>query len=358
MKPLNVAIIGQGRSGRDIHGAYFLTEESKKFYKVAAVVDRMPGRRQRAAQEFGCDVYENYEALFERSDIDLVVNSTFSNEHYPVTMALLNHGKNVVCEKPFSAYAHECEDMIRAAKENGVILTVFQQSRLAPYYKRIHEILESGKLGRLIQISIAFSGYARRWDWQTSQRFYGGSLLNTGPHPLDQALDLLDLPDGEMPQIFSRLDKVNTFGDAEDYAKILLTYPGKPLIDLEISSCDGYSDYTYKVQGSQGALKATMKTIDWKYFDKTAAPAQKLTLEPLTGADGVSPRYCGEKLEWNSFSEDLSGDAFDLAVADYYERLYRTLTEGAELFIKPEKVLTLIRVAQAVHAVNPMPILY
>ena len=356
MKKLNVAIIGQGRSGRDIHGSYFLSGEAKEYYNVVAIVDKMPARRTRALREFGCDVYEDYYKLFERSDLDLVVNSTFSHLHYPVTMDLLTHGLNVVCEKPFSAHAHECEDMIRTAKEHGCVLTVFQQSRLAPYYKRIHEILDSGLLGDIIQISIAFSGYARRWDWQTSKRFYGGSLLNTGPHPLDQALDLLGTDD--MPQVFSRLGKVNTFGDAEDYAKVVLTYPDRPLIDIEISSCDGYADYTYKVQGSRGALKATMQKIDWKYFDPAAAPARELTLEPLTGEDGVSPRYCGETLPWQTFSEDLTGSAFDNAVSDYYRRMYKTLTEGAELFIQPEKILQLIRVAELVHAQNPMPVLY
>ena len=356
MKKLNVAIIGQGRSGRDIHGAYFLSEKSKEYYNVVAVVDRMAARRERAKAEFGCDVYSDYTELFGRKDIDVVVNSTFSHMHYPVTMGLLTHGFNVVCEKPFSAYAHECEDMIRAAKENGRILTVFQQSRLAPYYKRIHEIIKSGALGKIIQINIAFSGYARRWDWQTSKRFYGGSLLNTGPHPLDQALDLLETDD--MPQIFSHLEKVNTFGDAEDYAKVILTCPGKPIVDVEISSCDGYSDYTYKVQGSHGALKATMSHIDWKCFNPEKSPLHTLVTEPLTGEDGVKPVYCSEKLEWENHSEDLTGNAFDDAVSEYYERLYRTVTAGEELFIKPEKVLQLIRVAEAVHASNPMPLIY
>ena len=356
MKKLNVAIIGQGRSGRDIHGRYFLGEESKKYYNVVAVVDKMESRRNRAAEEFGCPVYEDYKALFDRKDIDLVVNSTFSQLHYPITMDLLNHGFNVVVEKPFSAHASECEAMIKAAKDNNCILTVFQQSRLAPYYKKIREIIDSGVLGEIVQISIAFSGYARRWDWQCSQRYYGGSVLNTGPHPLDQALDLLDTDD--MPQVFSCLRKVNTFGDAEDYAKIILTYPNRPLIDVEISSCDGYSDYTYKIQGSKGALKGNLSHIDWKYFDPEKAPERHLILEPLKADDGVSPAYCSEKLDWVNESVDLDGDVFNVNVIEYYERLYDSIVNGKELFIRPEKILQQIRVIEAVHANNPMPILY
>lgn len=355
MKKLNVAIIGQGRSGRDIHGSYFLSDFSKDKYNVVAVCDWLEHRRNRAKEEFGCDVYEDYTKLFDRKDIDLVINSTFSYEHCPVAIDLLNHGFNVVSEKPFSAHASECEQMISAAKKNNVMLTVFQQSRFAPYYKRVKEIIKSGVLGDIKQISIHFNGFARRWDWQTSNRFYGGSLLNTGPHPMDQALDLLDTDD--MPNVFCKMDKVNTFGDAEDYVKVILTYPNRPLIDVEISSCDAYSDFTYKVQGKNGGLKATMSHISYKYFKPCEAPEQKLILTPLMNAEG-KPMYCGEKLNWYTEEEDVPGTAFDTAVQLYYQNVYNHLTNGEELVIKPEKIVQQIRVAELCHAQNPMPTIY
>ena len=79
MKRLNVAIIGQGRSGYQIHGKYFLTEKGKSLFNVVAVVDYAEDRRNRAAKEFGCDTYADYRELFGRTDIDFVVASTFSN---------------------------------------------------------------------------------------------------------------------------------------------------------------------------------------------------------------------------------------------------------------------------------------
>ena len=78
MKKLNVAIIGQGRSGRDIHGAFFKSEYNEKF-NVIAVVDAIEERRIRAKEEWGCDIYADYRELFGRTDIDLVINSSFSH---------------------------------------------------------------------------------------------------------------------------------------------------------------------------------------------------------------------------------------------------------------------------------------
>ncbi len=162
MKKLNVAIIGQGRSGRDIHGAFFKSA-ANECYNVVAVVDALAERRERAANEYGCDVYGDYRELFMRDDLDLVVNSTFSYQHAPISIDLLEHGLNVVCEKPMAkTYEDGCR-MVLAARASGRMLNIFQQSRFAPYYRRIRELLNEGKLGRVIQASIYFSGFARRW---------------------------------------------------------------------------------------------------------------------------------------------------------------------------------------------------
>lgn len=348
-RKLSAAIIGQGRSGRDIHGKYLLTEDAKKLYNVVAVVEQNEARRNRAKEEFGCPVFEDYRQLFDLNNIDVVINSTFSYLHFPITMDLLRHKLNVIVEKPFSKYAMECEQMIKAAKENGVFLTVFQQSRFAPYYERVKEIIAGGRLGTIHEIAISFSGFSRRWDWQCSHRFYGGALLNTGPHPMDQALDLLDTD--EMPAVFSCLKNINSAGDAEDYAKVILTCPGRPLIEVEINPADAYSDFIYKVCGSRGSLRATQKNIKWKYFDPTPLPP--LTLTPLTGGDGISPAYCSESLTWHEFEEEVGGTAFDFGTAKFYENVHSHFTLGTPLAIRPEKILQQIRIAELIHAQNP-----
>lgn len=350
MKKLRVAIIGQGRSGRGIHGKYFLGPENDR-YEVVAVSDLIEGRRERAAREYGCDVYADYREIFARRDIDLVVNSTYSHLHYPITEAFLSHGFNVVVEKPFAGCLADCEAMIRTAGERGVMLSVFQQSHLAPYYRRIREIIASGVLGRLIEVELRFSGFSRRWDWQCSQRCCGGNLLNNGPHPMEQALDLLD--SDEMPVICSRLDRVNTFGDAEDYAKILLLLPGKPVVDIEISSCDAYNDFLYKIQGSNGGLKATASHIEYRYFKPGEAQEQKLTFESLSDENG-EPTYCGEQLKWYTGEENPKGNAFDSAVVAYYNMIYDHLINGGELVIRPEKIARVIAVMDEIHRQNPL----
>src|SRR5205085_9646406 len=98
MRVLRVAILGQGRSGRDIHGAH-LSKDTER-YRIVAVVDPLDERRERAAAEYGCETYADYKPLLERDDLDLIVNAAPSKFHVPIALAILEAGFNVLCDKP------------------------------------------------------------------------------------------------------------------------------------------------------------------------------------------------------------------------------------------------------------------
>jgi len=222
MKKLNVAIIGQGRSGRDIHGNYLLSELNTHF-NVKYVVEADKTRRDIAKEEYkDCIVFEDYTALFDVDDVDLVVNASYSHMHYPITKDLLAHGKNVLVEKPFARNRYECDDLIKTAKESGAVLSVFQQSMVAPYYLKVKELLAQNLIGNVLQVNIRYNGFSRRWDWQTLQSKMGGNVYNTGPHPLGLAMDFLDFSE-ETRVAYSKLASSEMFsGDAENFAKIIL----------------------------------------------------------------------------------------------------------------------------------------
>jgi scyllo-inositol 2-dehydrogenase (NADP+) len=292
VRQVRIAIIGQGRSGRNNHGRYL--NAVPKMYKIVAAVDPLEERRNRAKTEFGCDVYEDYRSLFERKDIDIVLNSTPSHLHYPVTKDLLERGFNVLCEKPLARRVEEVDDMIETSKKSGKLLAIFQQARFGKTIRKTKEILESGVLGRIVNISFGGGSLSRRWDWQTLQEYNGGSLLNTGPHVLDRALSLFGFD--IMPDVTCVMDRANTFGDAEDYVKLMLRAPGRPVVELEISSCCPYRKDMLNVQATRGGLKMTNDDVEWKYFIPEEAPKQKLTREPINNPEGL-PAYCSEKLK-------------------------------------------------------------
>lgn len=353
---LNLAIIGQGRSGKNIHGVYYRSDRNE-YFNVKYVVDMDESRRERALGLYpGCVALADYRELFQYDDIDLVVNASYSEMHYEITKDLLEHGKNVLSEKPFARSKYECEILMETAKRNNVLLAVFQNTQLAPFYLHATRVVQEGLLGDVKQVSIRYNGLSRRWDWQTLQKKLGGSAYNTGPHPIAMALGFLDF-DKDTKVIYSKLDTALTSGDADDYVKILMEAPGKPLIDIEINSTDCFTDYNIKIQGSKGCMKCTPAKYSLRYIVDGENEERPVIEESLQNEEG-EPIYCSEKLVRHDEDGTYEGTAFDIGTAGIYENLYRVLTEGAALAVTPEQSAKVIEVIALAHAENPLPIQY
>lgn len=350
MKRLNVAIIGQGRSGRNIHGAHLVTDPER--YRIALCVDPLEDRRRRAEQEYKCDVAADYRDALKRRDIDLVVNATPSHMHVPVSLDFLNAGFNLLCEKPLAGTVEEVDRLIDAAEKSGAVFTIYQQARYAPFFEQMQKVIRSGVLGRVVQLNFNYNGFARRWDWQTLQEFNGGSLMNTGPHPLDQALALFG--DGT-PKVFCRMDRCLTLGDAEDHVKVVLYAQGHPTIDIEISACCPYPAVSYNLYATQGGMKGTQQELEWTYYVPSEAPPVALVRTPLCKPDGT-PTYCGERLPMRTENWKVPEHVksiFQAGAVGLYGMLHRVITEGAQLEITPEQVRRQIAVIEECRRQNP-----
>lgn len=352
MKRLKVAILGQGRSGKDIH-AYSLAQMTHQ-YEIVAVVDGLAERRDRAERDFGCRAYADYHELFDRDDIDLVVNALPSSFHVPISLEFLNQGFNVLCEKPLARRTLDVDQLMEAVSKSGRTLAVFQQSRFSPAFVKMREIMNSGILGRIVQVNISYNGFSRRWDWQTLKAMNGGNLLNTGPHPVDQALQVFGAD--VMPNVLCRMDQANSFGDAEDYVKIILHGEGRPMVDVEISSCEAYPMFTYHVQATQGGLTGSTTHLKWRYFRPEESGEQMLTKAPLQHADG-SPAYCSEQLTWYDEEwhvDDAQGkDLFLTMARAYYGSLYDALVHGKPMQVTVQDVRQQIAVMEECFRQNP-----
>jgi predicted dehydrogenase len=353
MRQLKVGIIGYGRSGRDIHAEAL--RRVPELYSVVAVADLLGERRARAERELGCASFEDYRAMAEEMGPDLVVNAAYSHLHVPITIDLLKMGRNVLCDKPLARRASDIDRIAKAAAKAKRTAVVFHQSSLAPYFRKVKEVADSGRIGRVVQVTIRFNGFGRRWDWQTLQGYNGGSLLNTGPHPVDQAVRFLGVD--AKPEVFCVMDRANSFGDAEDFVHLLLRASGRPVVEVEISSSTAFPSQTYDVQGTLGSITGTMSNVRWKWFDPAEAPARKLVREPLCNPDGT-PAYCVEELIWHEDSWTLPPEHknfYGEMAAEYYTRLHAHLTAGSPPPVTLEEARRVVSIMEECHRQNPMP---
>lgn len=347
---VRVGILGQGRSGYDIHLRWL--REAGAQYQVVAVADALPERRE-AGAELGAKVFKNYrDLLADRNlNLDLVVNALPSFLHPMVAIEILNAGHHVVCEKPQARTVREFDAVVAAARRNRRHYFPFQNSRFAPHFTKIREVIASGKLGKIVFIRSNWSNFARRWDWQTCQEYHGGNLLNTGPHPLDQAVVLFG---ARMPRVFARLVSENPFGDADNYANVILYGPGAPTIEVVINSFQAYPQgEQYNIGGAFGGLAGGADGLKWRYFDPAAAPARK-----FNGTWSDQRKYCSENLPWVEESwvpEKSPLDAFQFMSKAFYDNIHAILVQGAQPLVELGQVRRQIAVIEACFRQNRLP---
>ena len=326
--PIRVGISGLGRAGWFLHALPLRDVPDK--YKVVAVMDTQADRRDEAVRTLGCRAYDRFDELADDDEIDLIVVAGPNCIHAEQSIRALRAGRHVVVEKSMAQTVAEADRMIAAAAEADRILTVFQCRRYFPGFIKVREVIDSGKLGRIVQIRIIQHIFRRRWDWQTLTKFDGGELFNGGAHRVDQAVQLL----GDVePEVFCHLDRVLASGDAEDHCKIILSAPGAPLIDIELTNSSAYAQALWFVMGSSGGLTGDENRLEWKYVDWSKMPPRPVDTDPTA----ANRQYCPEQYEWIEESWDRSADAPPKSVP-FYDDLYETIRNGAPLVITPRNV--------------------
>ncbi|MBQ7695125.1 MAG: Gfo/Idh/MocA family oxidoreductase [Lentisphaeria bacterium] len=351
-KIIRVAIAGFGRSGCGIHGKYFATDPR---FKVIAVADNLPDRRKDAVDMFNCQTYESFEEMIAKGGFDLLVNATPSPFHVACSKMGLEHGFNVIGEKPSAPTVAEFDMLVATAEKNKCLFMPYQNSRFYPFFIKMREVIASGVLGKIVCIRSNWSGFGRRWDWQTRQENIAGNLFNTGPHPVDQAIVLF----GEgMPKVFCRMDSVQhgLGGDADNFCTVSLYGEGHPLIEIQISSLQAYPQgEMYNIQAEFGGLTGGPNGLKWKYFDPAKAPKQEFW-KPWS----KNREYCSEKLEWiekewTFDNSESNASGFKGLSAAIYENYYNVMVNNAPRVITLDQVRRQVYVMEEAHRQNPLP---
>jgi len=341
---VRVGIVGLGRSGWKIH-AHTIARLGDK-YRVVAVCDPDPQRQQEARDKFGCRAYADFAEILRDPDAELLVIASPSHLHADYAIRAMQAGKAVIVEKPMATSLADVDRMIAVSKATGRLLTVFQNYRYSADFLKAREVINSGKLGRILLVRLAWHGFYRRWDWQTLKEYGGGQLNIVASHVVDRALVLLG--DRE-PKVFCHAETTPLWsGDAEGHVKIILQAEGAPMIDIEITCACPYPQDRWIIMGTQGGLSGTEDKMRWKYLDPRLLVPRPLTREPIPDRT-----YFGrEPLPWIEESCDLSAD-LDNGDARYYLDLYRCLREGAPLPVTPESVRREIAVLDECRRQNP-----
>ncbi|MFP4845014.1 Gfo/Idh/MocA family oxidoreductase [Winogradskyella sp. PE311] len=216
---INTALCSFGMSGVVFHAPFI---EVNTNFNLYGVLERTKNEAQKIYPTI--KTFRSLEDLLADETIELVVVNTPNITHFDFAKKVINAGKHLIVEKPFTATVNEAKELIQLAKEKNLVLSVFQNRRYDSDFKTVKKILDKGLLGEIIDVEIHYD----RFDPNLSYKVHKekntaavGSLYDLGSHLIDQALVLFGMPNAVYADLngFRPNSKVVDFFDVKLYYK-------------------------------------------------------------------------------------------------------------------------------------------
>lgn len=256
---LRIAIVGCGGIA---NGKHMPSLSRQKDAEMVAFCDIVEERAQKAAQTYGAEgaaVYTDYTELLKAGGFDIVHVCTPNDSHSVITIAALEAGNHVMCEKPMAKTTAQAQEMLDAAKRTGMKLSVAYQNRYRSDSEYLKTLCENGELGDIYYAkAIALRRRAvPTWGvFLDEEKQGGGPLIDIGTHALDLTLWMMDnyKPRSVMGSSFHKLSNRKNAGNAfgpwdpeqfkvEDSAFGFITMENGATIVLESSWALNVSEY-------------------------------------------------------------------------------------------------------------------
>ncbi|MDO7883986.1 Gfo/Idh/MocA family oxidoreductase [Hymenobacter cheonanensis] len=190
--PITAALLAYGMSGKLFHAPFLAAHPG---FALRAVVERS---QQRMAADYpGVKSYPSTEALLANPAIELVVVNTPNDTHYDLARQALLAGKHVLVEKPVATTVAQWQELGALARQQGRQLLAYQNRRWDTDFGAVRRVVESGQLGRLIEVHFRFDRFRpvlHTKVFKEDGRPGSGLLFDLGPHLLDQVISLFGKP--------------------------------------------------------------------------------------------------------------------------------------------------------------------
>ena len=176
--------------------------------QIVAIASAHRDHAEEVAREFDIPhVEDDWRGVVARADVDLVSIVTPVVTHCEMTLAALDAGKAVLCEKPMAMNAGEARRMMERAKEKGVLALIDHELRFLPGRIRTRELLQRGDIGRVKHVQVIFrsdsrANVERPWNWWSDVTQGGGALGAIGSHVIDSCRWMLG---AEVSEVFCNL---------------------------------------------------------------------------------------------------------------------------------------------------------
>ncbi|MFN3911260.1 Gfo/Idh/MocA family protein [Hyphomonas sp.] len=249
---IRIGILGAAKIGPD---ALIKPVKKRDDCIIVCVAARDRARAKAYADRHAiADTAESYEALIARPDIDLIYNALPPHRHADLSIAALEAGKAVLCEKPFAMNAAEAQRMVNASKRTGRPLIEAFHYRFHPMFESVLAHVRGGAIGRLCAIKADFSVPIpnQPGELRYDPALGGGALMDLGCYALHWARTVA----GSEPHVVKAQSSLTAQG-ADLTTRAELVFDGNIIAQIRTSMApDQRLKALLALKGSGGTLIA------------------------------------------------------------------------------------------------------
>ena len=247
MNPHKMSVVVFG-AGIVCHG-HIESFRSSSHTDVTCVVDINKTVATEIARKYDIPNTEtDYRTAIAKYKPEIVLVATPHYLHHPMVIDSLKSGCHVICEKPLAMTVSECDDMIAAAEKHDRRLFVAHNMRAMPQFRKIKQLIDSQRLGRVFLADFQYLGYEvarlnETNNWKgTKDMAGGGVLLDGGYHMVDLVNYYFGMP--KTVKAVMQRSVVTAENKEEDNALLLAEYPDKLIANVVAS-------FSAKTEGSE-----------------------------------------------------------------------------------------------------------
>ena len=331
---IKTAIASFGMSGLVFHGPLLKVNHG---FKVVTVLERTKNISEKLFPE--AKIVRSFIEILENNEVELVIVNTPDKFHFEMARQALLNGKHVVVEKPLTLNSAQAEELVSLARKKGLVLTVFQNRRWDSDFRTIQKVLAGGKLGRLVEFESHYDRYRNfitPETWKEEGDEIAGVLYNLGSHMIDQVFVLF----GKPLAVTANLKIVRTGGIVNDYYDIRLEYK----TFAALLKCS----YLVKKPGPRYILHGEFGT----FYKNGIDPQEEL----LKAGNLPAGENWGTETpsEWGTLFYEKDGKDFEEMIETlpgnyniFYNNVFDSIRNGAELYIKPEEAVEVLKILEA-----------
>ncbi len=270
-----------GMSGRVFHAPFI---SAHRGFELKAVVER---HEKKAAMHYpGAISYDTVDDLLSDEDVELVIINTPNNTHFELAQKALQAGKHVLVEKPLAETTAEVKELYDLGRKVNRHLMVYQNRRWDSDFLSVKEVIESGRLGSLIEVNFRFDRYKAALSPKLfkEKKSFGtnGLVYDLGPHLIDQAISLFG-----RPLSFTKTTGIyREDSEVPDYFHFHLSYPHQLNVFLTSGLLIAQPLPAFVVHGTLGSYIKDRCDVQEAQLDNSIGPKYpEYGLEPA-GSEG------------------------------------------------------------------------